>query len=91
MKIDRVFVRDLVRDSNDAAIIRAIVALGHGLNLKVIAEGVENLEQLQFLKAAKCDAMQGYLFSKPLSAEAATRLYQCQYAGRLTQNSVAFS
>lgn len=88
LKIDRMFVRDLVIDSNDAAIIRAIIALGHGLKLKVVAEGVETLEQLQFLRFAQCDAMQGYFFSKPLSPEAATRLYHCQYTGKLWKTNV---
>ncbi|MBD1922053.1 EAL domain-containing protein [Microcoleus sp. FACHB-831] len=74
LKIDRSFVRELPLDSKDAAIITAFVALGKGLNLKVVAEGVETLEQLGFLREVQCDAMQGYLFSKPVTAEAATQL-----------------
>ncbi|MFB2917305.1 MULTISPECIES: EAL domain-containing protein [Aerosakkonema] len=75
LKIDRSFIHDLSSDKKDAAIITSVVALGHGLNLKVIAEGVENVEQLQFLRLANCDGVQGYYFSRPLPAEAATQLY----------------
>ncbi len=74
LKIDRSFIRDLMTDAKDAAIIKAVIALGQGLNLKVIAEGVETTEQLEFLRALKCDGMQGYIFSKPLPVEAATQL-----------------
>lgn len=74
LKIDRSFIRDLVTDSYDAAIIKALVALGHGLNLEVIAEGVETQEQLAFLRSVKCDGMQGYLLSRPLPAQEATNL-----------------
>lgn len=74
LKIDRSFIRDLMTDSKDAAIIKAVISLGQGLNLKVVAEGVETTEQLEFLRDLKCDGMQGYLFSKPLTPEAATRL-----------------
>jgi EAL domain-containing protein (putative c-di-GMP-specific phosphodiesterase class I) len=75
LKIDKSFIRDLMNDSHDAAIIKAIVALGQGLNLKVIAEGVETKEQLDFLRSIGCDRLQGYLFSRPLPEEAATKLY----------------
>jgi diguanylate cyclase (GGDEF)-like protein len=71
LKVDREFVKDLMTNSKDAALIQAIVTLGHGLDLDVIAEGVETLEQQEFLYSIGCDAMQGYLFSKPLPAEAA--------------------
>ena len=66
VKIDRSFIRDLPLDGDDAAITQAIIAMAHGLKLKVIAEGVETGEQLSFLRAHKCDEMQGYYFSKPL-------------------------
>jgi len=74
LKIDRVFVRDLPDDNEDAAITRAIVALGHSLNLQVLAEGVETRAQRDFLLAQGCDMMQGYLLSKPLPFEDAARL-----------------
>ncbi len=75
LKVDQSFVRELVTDSYDAAIITALVALGHGLKLEVIAEGVETEEQLAFLRSLKCDGMQGYLLSRPLPAQEATNLF----------------
>ncbi|MGL5194215.1 MAG: bifunctional diguanylate cyclase/phosphodiesterase [Chroococcales cyanobacterium] len=76
LKIDRSFIQEVTTESPDAAIIEAIVTLGHGLNLEVMAEGVETLEQLEFLKSVNCDAAQGYLFSKPVPVEIATELYR---------------
>ncbi|MGG6296517.1 PAS domain S-box protein [Leptolyngbya sp. AN02str] len=76
LKIDRSFVQDLKMHSDDMAIITAIVALGHGLNLNVVAEGVETEDQLQLLRSLQCEEMQGYLFSQPLTAQEATQLLE---------------
>jgi diguanylate cyclase (GGDEF)-like protein len=75
LKIDQSFIRELTTNPSKAAIITSIISLGHGLNLKVIAEGVETAEQLEFLRSAKCDVVQGYLLSRPLTSEAATQFY----------------
>ncbi len=69
LKIDQSFVRELGQDDNAAAIVRAIISLGHSLDMKVVAEGVETERQMSFLLGNRCDAMQGYLFSRPLAAE----------------------
>lgn len=74
IKIDQSFVQDLITNQSDAAIAKAVVALGQGLNLRVLAEGVETLEQLRFLQSIGCDIAQGYFLSKPLLPEAATEL-----------------
>ncbi|MDD2700235.1 MAG: EAL domain-containing protein [Sideroxydans sp.] len=68
LKIDQSFVRDLNRSADSDAIVRAIIQLGHALQLELIAEGVETAEQLTFLRAHGCDMVQGYYFSKPVEA-----------------------
>jgi EAL domain-containing protein (putative c-di-GMP-specific phosphodiesterase class I) len=74
IKIDRSFVKDLSFDSSNFAIINAITTLGAGLNLQIIAEGVESEQLKNLLKTLHCKYMQGYLFSLPLAAERATEL-----------------
>ena len=68
LKIDQSFVRRAVEDANAAAVVRTVLAMSHGLNIKVVAEGVETAEQLRFLKRRRCDEAQGYLFAKPVTA-----------------------
>jgi diguanylate cyclase (GGDEF)-like protein/PAS domain S-box-containing protein len=70
LKIDKTFVSDVCKDPHDTAIVRAIINLGHALDLSVVAEGVETKEQLQYLSALECDVVQGFLFSKALSVKA---------------------
>ena len=69
VKIDQAFIRGLGEGTEDAAITRAIIAMAHGLSLKVVAEGVERQEQLEFLKQEHCDEVQGYLISRPIEAQ----------------------
>ena len=68
LKVDKSFVRDIDSDPDDAAIVRAIITLGHALNLRVVAEGVETAAHLDYLKLHGCDEVQGYYFSRPVPA-----------------------
>ncbi len=75
LKIDRSFIRDLTIDPNDASITRAIIALGHSLSLKVLAEGVETEEQFVFLRQLGCDWMQGFYAGRPMPPQKLVELW----------------
>jgi len=73
LKIDRTFLLG-IPNPRDAAIVSAVIAMGHALGLTVIAEGVETREQMEFLRENGCDALQGYLLGRPTTAEEISRL-----------------
>jgi diguanylate cyclase (GGDEF)-like protein/PAS domain S-box-containing protein len=79
LKIDQSFVRDILTDADDAAIVKTIIVLAHSLKLKVIAEGVETMEQLIFLREQQCDQMQGYYLSKPMPSAPLEKLLDWRY------------
>ncbi|MBV8634763.1 MAG: EAL domain-containing protein, partial [Burkholderiaceae bacterium] len=81
IKIDRSFIKDIPGDRADEAITEAIIAMSKSLQIKVVAEGVESLDQLRFLRARGCDEIQGYFFSRPVPA--------AEFARLLTENSVS--
>jgi len=74
IKIDRSFINEITIAEKDRALINAIISMSHALNLKVVAEGIETEEQCQYLRNVNCDLGQGYLFSKPISAQDMTKL-----------------
>ena len=80
LKIDKSFVADLAHSADDQAIAMAVISLGHKLDLRVIAEGVETEEQRAFLRANDCDEMQGYLYSRPVAPERIAQLLAEQAA-----------
>ena len=71
MKIDRAFIMNMTSNPDDLSIVSTIISLGHSLELKVVAEGVETEEQANLLRLLKCDEFQGYLFSRPVPVERA--------------------
>jgi len=81
LKIDQSFVRELDQDANASAIVKAVISIGHSLDMKVIAEGVEIEKQMSFLVENGCDAMQGYLFSRPLAADEFATLLERESTG----------
>jgi EAL domain-containing protein (putative c-di-GMP-specific phosphodiesterase class I) len=83
IKIDRSFIRDITTDSDDAAIVGAIISMAHNMELNVIAEGVETGEQLEFLRKLHCDEIQGFLFSPPVPHQEAGELFNLNIAARL--------
>lgn len=89
LKIDKSFVRDVESNATDAAIATAIIAMGSSLNLKVIAEGVETEQQMDFLRSSNCDQVQGFLVSRPLPADQALRVLREKCIGGLAQGREA--
>jgi EAL domain-containing protein (putative c-di-GMP-specific phosphodiesterase class I) len=69
LKIDRAFIKDMIKHNKDGAIVRSTITLAHNLGLNVVAEGVENEEELKLLQQLGCDQVQGYLFSIPLPSD----------------------
>ncbi|WJW74417.1 EAL domain-containing protein [Thiohalobacter sp. IOR34] len=83
LKIDKSFIHDLREDADHAALVNAIIQMGHSLGMNIIAEGVENEEQLEFLRQQGCEYVQGFLFSSPLSHADLSRLLRDDGRGRI--------
>ncbi|MDO9221298.1 MAG: GGDEF domain-containing phosphodiesterase, partial [Thiobacillus sp.] len=79
LKIDKSFVDDVLVDSDGAEIVNAIIRLSHALNMRVVAEGVESVEQVAFLKKQGCDEIQGYVVSKPLPPDKVAAFFDRQF------------
>lgn len=89
LKIDQSFVRDIINDSDDAAIVLAIINMAHSLGMDVVAEGVEYWEQLEFLREHTCDHIQGYYLSRPLPPEEFSQLLERDLTALLTEPPAA--
>jgi EAL domain-containing protein (putative c-di-GMP-specific phosphodiesterase class I) len=81
LKIDRSFVAGLPDDADDVSLVKAILAMARGLDLKVVAEGVENHEQLSFLTLQGCELAQGYLLARPMNDEAYRTYLENRHVG----------
>jgi EAL domain-containing protein (putative c-di-GMP-specific phosphodiesterase class I) len=88
LKIDRSFIRDIPADSGDKKITRAIIAMAHSLKLKVVAEGVETADQLKFLRAEHCDAVQGYFLYRPLPQAEMADVFELNRPVRVARSAV---
>ncbi len=89
VKIDRSFINDVAVDPDDAAIVSAVIAMAHNLRLKVVAEGVETVEQIRFLRERNCDEVQGYLVSRPILPELVRDFVLRREANRVDVESVS--
>ena len=74
VKIDRSFIRMIMSDPRDAAITKGIIGIAHSLKISVVAEGVDDIRQMEFLRQHNCDALQGYLISRPIPVEEFTHM-----------------
>lgn len=83
VKLDRAFIQSVRADSRDLAILSALISLGKNLHLRVVAEGIETLEQWEILQKLNCEEAQGFWFGRPLATEDATRLLQQQFSGSI--------
>jgi EAL domain-containing protein (putative c-di-GMP-specific phosphodiesterase class I) len=82
LKIDRSFVQNIPHDCSNLSVTTAIIALAKMLNLKVIAEGIENIEQHNFLRLNGCDEAQGFMFSRPVAPDVITEILQSSISDR---------
>ncbi|MEO6699092.1 MAG: EAL domain-containing protein, partial [Paraperlucidibaca sp.] len=87
LKIDQAFIHNVGTQSEDGAIVRAIITMAHELGMKVVAEGVETKEHYRFLEQERCDIVQGYLISRPVTAEAMEQLLREQALAERQQPS----
>jgi EAL domain-containing protein (putative c-di-GMP-specific phosphodiesterase class I) len=87
LKVDSSFIRKITYGEDEAPIVSGIIAMGHSLQLQVLAEGVETSEQLTFLKRSGCDQGQGFLFSRPLEGDQIPRLLERSYSSSSSANS----
>jgi len=91
LKVDISFVRDMTTNPGNASIVKAIIALGHSLGLEVIAEGVEDPGQARYLRSLQCDVIQGYMISRPMPADEATRFISAFQPSKIPVDNEAMS